>query len=65
VIAAEGCPVPQGTMLLSLSLLSSLLSLSLYIYICQALAEALRRWLYEAPVSMHFLASVIFSGFGG
>jgi hypothetical protein len=31
--------------------------------ICQALEELLRRQLYQAPVSKHFLASVILSGF--
>jgi hypothetical protein len=30
----------------------------------QALAQPLRRQLYQAPVSMHFLASAIVSGFG-
>jgi len=32
--------------------------------ICQALAEPLRRKLYQAPVNKHFLASAILSGFG-
>jgi hypothetical protein len=32
--------------------------------ICKALAGPLRRQLYQAPVSMHFLASLIVSGFG-
>jgi len=40
------------------------LTVSICIYICQALAEPLRRQLYQAPVSMHFLASAIVSGFG-
>ena len=30
------------------------LALSIYLCICQALAEPLRRQLYQAPVSMHF-----------
>jgi hypothetical protein len=30
----------------------------------QTLAEPLRGWLYQAPVSKHFLASAIVSGFG-
>ena len=34
------------------------------LYICQALAEPLRRQLYQALVSKHFLASTILSGFG-
>jgi hypothetical protein len=33
--------------------------------ICQALAEPLRRQVYEAPVCEHLLASTIVSGFGG
>jgi hypothetical protein len=33
--------------------------------ICQALAEPLRKQLYQAPVSKLFLTSVIVSGFGG
>ena len=36
----------------------------IHLCICQALAEPLRRQLYQAPVSMHFLASTIVSGFG-
>jgi hypothetical protein len=31
--------------------------------LCQALAEPLRRQLYQAPVSMHFLATIIVSAF--
>jgi hypothetical protein len=40
--------------------------LAAYICICvgQALAMPLRRQLYQAPVSKHFLASAIVSGFG-
>jgi hypothetical protein len=37
---------------------------SICLCICQALAEPLRRQLYQAPVSKHFLASIIVSGFG-
>jgi hypothetical protein len=37
---------------------------SLHICIGQDLAESLRRQLYQAPVSKHFLASAIVSGFG-
>jgi len=33
--------------------------------ICQALAQPLRRQLYQAPVSMQFLATSILSSFGG
>jgi len=41
------------------------LAVSIRLCICQALAELLRRQLYQAPVIMHFLASAILSGFGG
>ena len=34
------------------------------LWICQTLAEPLRRQLYQAPVSKHFLAYAIVSGFG-
>jgi hypothetical protein len=40
------------------------LALSIHLCICQALAEPLRRKLYQVPVSKHFLASTIVSGFG-
>jgi hypothetical protein len=39
------------------------MAVSIHLYICQALEEPLRR-LYQAPVSMHLLASTIVSGFG-
>jgi hypothetical protein len=39
-------------------------SVSICLCICQALAEPLRRQLYQVPVSMHFLESTIVSGFG-
>jgi hypothetical protein len=37
---------------------------SICLYICQALAESLRRKLYQAPVTMHFLVSIRVSWFG-
>ena len=37
---------------------------SIHLWICQALAEPLRRQLYQASVSMHFLASTIVPWFG-
>jgi hypothetical protein len=40
------------------------LAVSICLCICQALAKPLRRQLYQAPVSKHFLASSIVSGFG-
>jgi hypothetical protein len=39
--------------------------MSIYFCVCQALAEPLRRHLYQAPVSKLLLASPIVSGFGG
>jgi hypothetical protein len=41
------------------------MTVSIYFCICQALAEALRRHLYQAPVSRFFLASALVTGFGG
>jgi hypothetical protein len=41
------------------------LAVSICICICQALAESLRRQLYQVPVSKHFLASAIVTGFTG
>jgi hypothetical protein len=40
------------------------LASSIHLCICQALADPLRRQLYQAPVSKHFLATTIVSGFG-
>jgi len=40
------------------------LAVSIPLCICQAPSEPLRRQLYQAPVSMHFLASAIVTGFG-
>ena len=36
---------------------------SIHLCICQALAEPLRREIYQAPLSKHFLASTLVSGF--
>jgi len=36
----------------------------IYLCICHAMVESLKRQLYQAPVSMHFLASAIVPGFG-
>jgi hypothetical protein len=41
------------------------MAVSNHFCICQALAEPLRRQLYQAPVSKVLLASAIVSGFGG
>jgi hypothetical protein len=40
------------------------LAVSIHIHIGQNMAESFRRQLYQAPVSKHFLASAIVSGFG-
>ena len=40
------------------------LAVSICLCICKALAGPLRRQLYQAPFSKHFLASTIVSGFG-
>ena len=37
---------------------------SICLCICQSLADPLRRQPYQAPVSKHFMASAIVSGFG-
>jgi hypothetical protein len=41
------------------------MNVSTHFCICQALAEPLRRQIYQAPVSNILLASAIVSGFGG
>jgi len=41
------------------------LAASIHLCVCQALAKPLRGQLYQAPVSIHFLASAIVTGFGG
>ena len=40
------------------------LALSICLCVCQALAKPLRRQPYQAPISKHFPASTIASGFG-
>jgi hypothetical protein len=40
------------------------MAVSIHFCICQALAEPLRRELYQTPVSKHVLAATIMSGFG-
>jgi hypothetical protein len=62
---------PSASWVLSLApLLGKLCSVqwlaeSIHFCICQALAEPLRRQLYQAPISKHLLASTIVSRFGG
>jgi hypothetical protein len=41
------------------------MAVSIHFCICQALAEPLKRQLYQAPVSKLLLAPTIVSGFGG
>ena len=62
-------PLSAPSVLALTSLLGSPCSvgyLALCIHICigQAMAEPLREQLYQAPVSKHFLASAVVSGFG-
>ena len=40
------------------------MAVNIHLCICQALAEPLRRQLYQVPVSMQLLKSMIESGFG-
>ena len=70
VVSPMGLQTPSAPWLLSLA--PPLLTLcsvqwlaeSVHLCVCQALAETLRRQLYQAPVSKHLLASTIVSGFG-
>ena len=63
VVLPMGLKTSSAHSVLSLTpLLGTLCSVHLCIW--QALAETLRRQLYQAPVSKHFLASTIVSGFG-
>ena len=70
VVLSMGLQTPSAPSVLSLiSSLGTLCSvqwLAMRIHLCisQALVEPLRRQLYQALVSKHFLASTIVSGFG-
>jgi hypothetical protein len=70
VVPPMGLQTPSAPWILSLvPPLGTLCSVqwlteSIHLCICQALAEYLRRQLYQAPVSKHLLASTIVSGFG-
>ena len=70
VVPPMGLQTPSAPWVLSLApSLGTLCSVqwmtvSIHFCICQALAEPLRRQLYQAPVSKHLLASTIVSGFG-
>ena len=50
---------PSGTLCLV-----QWLTVSIHLCICQALAEPFRRQPFQAPISKHFPASAIASGFG-
>ena len=56
--------VPSLTSLLGTLRSVQWLAVSIRLCICKALAGPLRRQPYQAPFSMHFLASTIVSGFG-
>jgi hypothetical protein len=66
-----GCKTPSAPWVLSLApplgTLCSVqwMAVSIHFCICQAVAEPLRRQLYQAPVSKLLLAFTIVSGFGG
>ena len=70
VILTVGLQSPSTPLVLSLTSLLRTLCLvqwmvvSIHLCICKALAGSLRRQPYQAPFSMHFLASTIGSGFG-
>jgi hypothetical protein len=70
IVPPMGLQTPSTSCVFSLApLLATLCSvpmmaMSIHSYICQAMAEPLRRQVYEAPVSKHLLASTIVSGFG-
>jgi hypothetical protein len=69
VVPPMGLQTPSVPWFLSLApLLGNLCSVqwmavNIHFCICQALVETLRRQLYQAPVSTHFLASTIVSAF--
>jgi hypothetical protein len=70
VVPPMGLQTPSVPSVLSLTptlgtlCLVQWLAASIHLCICQALAEPLRRQLYQAPVSKYFLPSTIVSGFG-
>ena len=62
VVLPTGLQTPSAPSVLSLTPPLGSLAVSICLCICQALAESLRRQLYQASVSKHFLESVIMSG---
>ena len=55
IVQRRGCRI---------QLCKGITAVSIYLCICQALAETLRRQLYQAPVSKHLLTYTKVSGFG-
>jgi hypothetical protein len=70
VVLPMGLQAPSAPLILSLApSLGTLCSVKwlakrIHLCICQALAEPLKRQLYQAPVSKHLLAFTAVSGFG-
>jgi hypothetical protein len=70
VVLSMGLQIPLAHSVLSLAPpLVTLYSVqwfteSIHLCICQALTKPLKRQLYQASISKHFLASTIVSGFG-
>jgi hypothetical protein len=70
VVLLMGLQAPSAPSVLSLTPPSGTpcsfqwLTKNIHLCICQALAEPLRRQLYQAPVNKHLLAVTIVSGFG-
>jgi hypothetical protein len=62
VVLPVGLQSPSTSSVLSLTV--QWLAASIHLCICKALEGPLRRQPYQAPFSMHFLASTIVSGFG-
>jgi len=71
IVVLMGLQIPSTPSILSLThpigtlFLVQLLAARICFCVCHAVAEPLRRQLYQAPVSMHFLASPVVTRFGG
>jgi len=70
IVVLMGLQTPSAPSILSLTPMGirfsvQWLAASIHLCICHALAEPLRRQLYQTPVSKYFLASAIVSRFGG
>jgi hypothetical protein len=70
VVLPLGLQMPSAPSVLSLTpslripCSAQWLAASICLFICQTLVEPHRKQLFQSPVSMHFLASTIVSGFG-